>query len=325
MSLSAPPPPPPPRIPLVDVARGVALMAMAVFHFAYDLSDFRLIEIDVASEPGWRWFARIIAGSFLTLVGVSLVLATRGGVNREAFLRRLAMVAGAALLVTVATRFAMPQSYIFFGILHHVALASVLGLAFLRAPVALLVAAAALCLALPALVDFPALDWAWLDAPWLAFLGLSPIQIRSADFVPVFPWFGCVLAGMALARLVLLRDRPPGWTLWSPPRGPAGWLGWCGRHSLAFYLIHQPVLIGAIMLATWIAPVAAPEDRPFLLSCERSCTSPSVEPAACKALCACAMASLKRENLWRQVLADRLNPKESARAAELARACLRTP
>jgi uncharacterized membrane protein len=50
---------------------------MFVFHFAYDLSYFRLIETDIPLEPGWRWFARRSPESFLTLVGVSLVLATR--------------------------------------------------------------------------------------------------------------------------------------------------------------------------------------------------------------------------------------------------------
>ncbi|MBN9447509.1 MAG: DUF1624 domain-containing protein [Bosea sp.] len=80
------------RIQLVDLARGIALLAMFVFHFAYDLSNFGLIETDIAFEPGWRLFARCIAGSFLVVVGISLVLATRNGLNRAAFLKRLAMV-----------------------------------------------------------------------------------------------------------------------------------------------------------------------------------------------------------------------------------------
>ncbi|MFN4212329.1 MAG: heparan-alpha-glucosaminide N-acetyltransferase domain-containing protein, partial [Devosia sp.] len=79
-------------------------------------------------------FARSIAASFLTLVGFSLVLATRGGLNRKAYLKRLAMVGAAAMLVTVATFFAIRDNFIFFGILHQVALASVIALPFLRAP-----------------------------------------------------------------------------------------------------------------------------------------------------------------------------------------------
>jgi len=328
MNQPAPPPAAPgptPRIPLVDLARGVALMAMVVFHFAYDLSFFGLTDVDVPSEPGWRWFARIIAGSFLTLVGVSLVLATRGGLDRAAFLKRLAMVAGAALLVTVATRFAMPQSYIFFGILHHVAVGSVLGLAFIRAPAIVLIVAAALCFALPVLVDHPALDAAWLDAPWLAFLGLSPIAVRSADFVPVFPWFGCVLGGMALARLVLAREALPGWARWNSDNRLARLLRWCGRHSLAFYLIHQPLLIGAIMLAMQILPVTPPQERALRITYQRTCETLRIPDPACAQSYACTVAALKREGLWRGVLGNALTAQERERTTALTQACFRAP
>ena len=115
------------RIELLDLARGTALLAMFVYHFAYDLSFFRLIRVDVVSDPGWRLFARLIAGSFLAIVGFSLILATRNGLNRKAYAKRFAMVAGAALLVTIGTWFAIPENFIFFGILHHIALASLLG------------------------------------------------------------------------------------------------------------------------------------------------------------------------------------------------------
>src|SRR4029079_12219855 len=120
------------RFDTVDIARGVAVAAMAVYHFSWDLSALDFIETNVIEEPGWRLFARSIAGSFLILVGVGLTLAHGRGLRLEAFLRRLAKIAAAALLITVATYFVFPQSYIFFGILHCIALCSVLALPFLR-------------------------------------------------------------------------------------------------------------------------------------------------------------------------------------------------
>ena len=116
------------RIDAVDLARGLALVAMTTFHFGWDLEMFGFADRGFASQPAMIWYARAIASSFLVLVGISFALAHRGGVRAGPFLRRLAMIAGAALLITVATRIATPDIYIFFGILHHIALASLLAL-----------------------------------------------------------------------------------------------------------------------------------------------------------------------------------------------------
>ena len=307
------------RLEFVDLARGLALLAMFVFHFAYDLSYFGLIETDVPSEPGWRGFARLIAGSFLTLVGISLVLATRNGLNRPAFLTRLAMVATAAALVTLATYFAMPRSFIFFGILHHVALGSVLALPFLLLPVVAVAGAAIIAFALPFLVAHPL-----LDQPALAWLGFSRARIVTADFVPVFPWFGCVLSGVLLARLALPRLQGSRLAGWRASTLPARLLVWGGRHSLLVYLVHQPVFIGALMLALQLNPAQpVSAERPFMLSCQRSCGEGQLSADVCERLCACTVDSLKRESLWRETLTDTLDPAQRERVSALAQACLR--
>ena len=59
------------------------------------------------------------------------------------------MVAGAALAISLVTYIAVPGGFIFFGILHQIALASLLGLAFLRLPAVLTLVAAALVIAAP--------------------------------------------------------------------------------------------------------------------------------------------------------------------------------
>jgi uncharacterized membrane protein len=304
------------RIVLVDLARGIALLAMFVFHFAYDLSYFRLIETDIPLDPAWRWFARTIAASFLTLVGISLVLATRGGLNRGAYLKRLAMVAGAAALVTIGTWFAMPQAFIFFGILHQVAFASVLALAFLRLPTLAIALAALVVFALPQFVANP-----FFDQPWLLWLGLSRDVPNTADFVPVLPWFGWVLTGMVLARLALPHLAGSPIAAWQPRSLPARIVAWGGRHSLLVYLLHQPIFIGLLMLALpFIAPPPS-EERAFMNSCQQSCASSALSADACEKLCACTADSLKSENLWSKALANTLAPGESARVTALAQAC----
>lgn len=306
------------RLAIVDIARGVALLAMFVYHFAYDLSMFRLIETDIVAEPGWRLFARGIAGSFLTIVGFSLVLATRKGLNLKAYLKRLAMVAGAAALVTLGTWRFMPGEFIFFGILHHVAVASVLALPFLRLPVVIVGSTAVLAFALPTFVAHPLLDQSW--ATWLGF---SRAPIHTADFVPVFPWFGCVLSGIVLARIILPRLAGTALAGWRPGNKATRTVAWGGRHSLLVYLVHQPLFIGALMLATQVIAPPPPEERAFRTECQRSCSGPNVPERVCKMVCACTIDGLKREKLWQKALDSLLSPQESVRMTELAQSCLR--
>lgn len=308
-------PPSRPRFDLVDLARGLALLAMFVFHFAYDLSLLRLIDFDVQAHAGWRWFARLIAGSFLTLVGVSLVLATRKGLNRQAYLKRLAMVAGAAGLVTLATFFFMPQSFIFFGILHQIALASVLALPFLRLPTLAVAAAALIVFAMPALVTHPI-----LDQPALLWLGLSRIPVVTADYVPVFPWFGCVLSGIVLARLALPRLEASRLATWKPNVLPARIAVWGGRHSLPVYLVHQPVFIALLTLVALLVPAPVKDGNAFQMACERSCTAQTAGDFCARA-CACTVESLKREQLIGRAVGNALTQSETRRLGEIARSC----
>ena len=47
------------RVEAIDIARGMALAAMAVYHFSWDLSFYGLADIPVTSATGWIVFARV--------------------------------------------------------------------------------------------------------------------------------------------------------------------------------------------------------------------------------------------------------------------------
>ncbi|HEY8567435.1 MAG TPA: heparan-alpha-glucosaminide N-acetyltransferase [Beijerinckiaceae bacterium] len=300
----------------LDVARGVAVAAMILYHLVWDLSATRLLPPELALSPGWRAFAWCIAASFLALSGISLVLAHGAGIRWPAFLRRLALVAAAAAAVTVATWFAFPDSYIFFGILHAIALFSVLALPGLAMPWWALGAAAALVFAVAAL-------WTGdlFDAPPLAFLGLRTRPPVTNDYVPIFPWFGFVLVGLMLARLAspALAARIGGWRSRS---AAARGLAFGGRHSLAIYLLHQPLLFGGAQLLAWtIAPDARQLEAAFVQDYVAQCRQAAGEQEACAASAACTRAEAERAGLWRLHLESRVGPAEQARLLEISRAC----
>ncbi len=232
------------RLVLVDLARTAALIGMAVFHFTFDLELFGHLPPGTSVTGGWAVFARLVAGSFLFLAGVSLVLAHGEAIRWPSVWRRLGKLVAAALLVSGATYAAFPQAFVYFGILHSIALCSLLGLALIRLPaVVLLMLAAAVVL-----VDRAA-GFEVLNTRWLAWTGLATAHPLSVDFVPVFPWLGALLAGMGAAKMATatgFRERAARWR-------PGPWaqrLAWPGRHSLIIYLLHQPVLIGLVWAGT---------------------------------------------------------------------------
>lgn len=303
----------PGRIVAIDIVRGVALIAMASYHFTWDLEFFGYADPGLTAFGWWKIYARCIASTFLFLVGVSLYLAHGRHIRWNGFWKRFAMVAGSATAISVVTRIATPDGFIFFGILHEIALASLLGLAFLRLPALLTLAVAALVVAAPVYLRFEA-----LDHPWLWWIGLSAVNPRSNDFVPLFPWFGAVLAGIGVTKLASgLRARlaalVPG--RWANP------LLFIGRHSLAFYLIHQPLLIGCVWLFSQVMParVETPQVN-FLKTCQRSCEQ-SRDTEFCSSYCVCMLDTLEGEASLDRLYNNDQTAEWKAHVSDLAGMC----
>jgi uncharacterized membrane protein len=305
----------------IDVARGIAIGAMIVYHFSWDLSFLKLIQTNILQVPAWRWFARGIAGSFLTLAGIGLALAHAQGFRRVPFLYRLLKVGGAALAVSLVTFFAFPESYIFFGILHCIAVSSILALPFLRLNPAFILAAAAVFLAAPWFLTSPA-----LDRPWLDWLGLGSAEPVTNDYVPIFPWFGLVLIGVAAGKLLLRLNGTTDLARWRAADAASRVLVWAGRKSLPIYLLHQLVLLAVLYgVLQVLGPNPIAEARPFLLECEANCVEQNGQPELCRTTCSCIVDNLRQSDLWQKIVGNRLAAEDQTRISRAAQLCLRRP
>lgn len=304
-----------PRIEAIDLARGAALVAMAIYHFTWDLEFFGYAPAGLAATGGWKLFARCIASSFLFLVGVSLFLAHHDGIRWRSFWRRLGMVAAAALAISVVTWFAVPEAFIFFGILHGIAVASLIGLFFLRLPALVTILAAVAVIAAPyylrsSVFDHPA--WSWL--------GLSMHIPRSNDYVPVFPWAGAVLLGIAAAKLTNTAGVLP----WMARFHAGRWalpLKLGGQHSLAVYLIHQPVLLAGLWTFSLVFPaeMQTPEVR-FGQVCQANCASYR-DADFCTPYCVCMLDRFQEEGALATVFQSAPNDTAQKQIEMLAAEC----
>lgn len=285
------------RFAVIDIARGVAIIAMMAYHLCWDLSYFRFIAADVGYDEAWVLIARSILAVFLLLAGISLVLGHRDGIRWRSFRRRWLFVLAGAMAITVATWFAFPQSFVYFGVLHAIALFSLLGLAFVRTPLWLPVLVAAVVIGLPFVYSDPLFNeklWSWI--------GFWQVPPPANDLVPVFPWFGAVLVGIIAARLVLASSLAGRLAAIAPTGRLARLLTFLGRWSLLIYLLHQPILLGLVYPAAMVMqPQIAMRDDDFLRSCQTTCEAGGTTPQLCTTYCQCGLEGVATNDLWNAI------------------------
>jgi uncharacterized membrane protein len=243
------------RLDRIDLLRALAMLWMTVYHFCFDLKYYGLIEQDFYRDPVWTWQRTAIVSLFLFTAGLSQAVAVHQGQTWSRFWKRWSRVAGAALLVTAGSVFMFPKSFIYFGVLHGIAVMLIVVRmtagwgAWLWLLGALAVGAK---FAGPmAIAAVPALEV--LNSNWLNWLGLISRLPITEDYVPLLPWLGVMWWGVAAGRWAL-QHRP----VWlgssdAPASGLRLGLVVLGQWSLSYYLLHQPVMLGLIGGATWLS------------------------------------------------------------------------
>ena len=237
----------PTRYDRIDALRGFAVVWMTVFHFCFDLDHFGWIRQDFLRDPFWTWQRTAIVSLFLFCAGLGQAVAIHQGQGWPRFWRRWFQVVGCALLVSAGSAWMFPRSFIYFGVLHAIAVMLVIvrlssgwgRWLWLVGGVAIL-----LPLAAPAAHQaWPALDLMnsrWWN--WLGFISRKPV---TEDYVPLLPWLGVVWWGLAAGHW-LLRERAD--VVKASLSRAAQPLARLGRWSLSWYMLHQPLLIGSMML-----------------------------------------------------------------------------
>jgi uncharacterized membrane protein len=267
------------RFEAVDALRGFAMVWMAIFHFCFDLNQQGYLKQDFHHDPLWTWQRTCILSLFLLCAGAGQAIALQQGQTWARFWRRWLRIAGCAVLVSIGSALMFPTTFIYFGVLHGMAM--MLIVARLSSGLGLwLWPAGLLAIAMKPIAVYAINTGAWgtfLNERAFNWLGLVSVLPATEDYVPLFPWLGVMWWGMATMQWTLRRSIAPG--AWVPQRSapcpPAAarppplpaqnavaprLLGATvklrlmvpfavlGRWSLSFYMLHQPVLLGALWL-----------------------------------------------------------------------------
>ncbi|MBQ8893903.1 MAG: DUF1624 domain-containing protein [Clostridia bacterium] len=225
------------RLTMIDILRAVAIINMAAYHTLWDLVYIHRVPLGWFRSEGATAWQLSIRWAFILLSGFCFSLSKRKH-------KRGWFVFGCSWVITAVTLIAMPRDAILFGVLTLLGTAMILTyflepiLQQIPAPIG--IAASGLLFCFFDRFPFPKALYANY---FTAFLGFPPGWFSSSDYVPVFPWLFAFWMGYFLFEIMRkndllrylsgLRCRP---------------LEWIGRHSLAIYMVHQPLIYGFLYL-----------------------------------------------------------------------------
>ncbi|MDD5172170.1 MAG: heparan-alpha-glucosaminide N-acetyltransferase [Candidatus ainarchaeum sp.] len=226
------------RIIEVDSVRGIAIVMMLFYHTLFDLVFLGMISSVLYLLPVVL-FQRTIGFLFVITAGVALTLSeskNEEGYERH-FLRALKLAAVAAM-ITLVTWIVVPDRFITFGVIHMLALSTLIAPIFFKLGKWNVVLGAAI-MAIGLLVVGTV-----VDNTFLFWLGFPYPGYTALDYYPMLPWFGVVLLGMGLGTVIFPNGKPK----FKIPKLPLmDQLAFLGRHSLTIYILHQPIILGILI------------------------------------------------------------------------------
>ncbi|MDE2344114.1 MAG: DUF1624 domain-containing protein [Betaproteobacteria bacterium] len=228
------------RHPRVDLWRGSAVLMMVAYHGCYDLTYFGYAHFRMLEDPRWIAWRTVIVSSFVFVSGFSMALGREG--SQRGFGKRLLQVGGCALLVSAATSLLFGPRWIYFGVLHFFFAATLITAPLRRFPGALALAGSAL------FVAGWTLGWEAMNPRALNWIGFASQKPFTEDYAPLVPWLGMLWIGFwAGNRFPSLAGPAPAGTQ-KPQSPPTMVTTFLGRHSLAAYMLHQPLLFALLYL-----------------------------------------------------------------------------
>ncbi len=236
------------RISWLDFARGVAVLAMVAYHAYFNLVWWRVLKVSVF--PWWLSILAVgVAVVFVGISGVSTWLQVNQSGRGAAYWRRrkwwyrLTALLGGAAAVSLATWWVEPSLMVSWGVLHFLTAISILMVVLQRWRIQPWLVAA--CLGW----------WSWvladLNASHLVLqaVGIGQPNQSTFDYFPLWPWMLVFLSGWQLAAWGgLQRMNRLMWLQMLVDTRLGKWCQWCGRHALAIYLLHQPVMWAVFLL-----------------------------------------------------------------------------
>jgi uncharacterized membrane protein len=229
----------------LDFLRGIAVVLMLIFNYLFALDFLGVIEFPIHSLF-WQMFAGVTASIFFFLVGCCMWISWSRAVSKydertlwKKYTRRAGKIFGLGLLITLTTWLFLRYEFVKFGALHFIGVSVFLSFLLLKLRVGKKVI---LWIAIFTIIVGTFFQIFYVDFEWLFWLGLRTKNFSSLDYFPIFPWFGVVLFGLVVGK-ILYSSEKRNFNFRYSPNACLQFFCLLGRNSLAIYLLHQPFLL----------------------------------------------------------------------------------
>ena len=234
------------RIHLLDILRGVSVIAMMVYHFMWDLGYFKFIELEIVTRGLFLFFAQCVGASFIIISGISFGILILNDKFRKKFLKRLIILVFICIIITLVTYLLDNSSFIFFGVLHFLATCSLISFLLVRFinnhTLFILFFVSSVLSVSNVNYSLPA---------YLSWIGFNQNVPKSNDFYPLFPWVSFYFFGLWIGNSVrkyLLRYNKEKFDSHYSFNFVYRSLQFLGKNSLPIYILHQPIFFSLFLI-----------------------------------------------------------------------------
>ena len=234
------------RFFLLDVSRGVSVLAMICYHFYWDLGYFGFIDLGTVIQGIGLLAAQVIGVSFITIAGISGRVLTFSKNFKAKFSKRIVKLFILSAMISLATFFMDKNNFIFFGILHFLTICSIISLILVN------VTKSHLLFLIFFIVSIISLSSITFDLPtMLSWIGFNKTPPITNDFYPLFPWLTFYLFGFWVGQIIMSsQSRFLGNISFKYPlsNNLFKFLEYVGKNSLIIYIFHQPILFSLFLM-----------------------------------------------------------------------------
>ncbi|MEK7544981.1 MAG: heparan-alpha-glucosaminide N-acetyltransferase [Patescibacteria group bacterium] len=222
------------RLWQIDFLRGFAVIGMIVFHTFF---IFNFFTVGYGPLEGFSWliFERFIQFTFIGLIGVTLTFSRK---KYKTHIFRGLKILGLAAIISIVTYIFDPKTFVKFGILHFIG-TSIILIAPLSQKKYI-----NLFLGIGAFIIGEGMGQITTTNIFLYIIGFQSYHLPGLDYFPIFPWISIIFSGMFLGNIMKEKFKT---TNMKMPKilTPITFLG---KHSLMTYMVHIPVIIGALWI-----------------------------------------------------------------------------